>query len=75
LIVLDGAISCETSFSRAFVMSDPSAEKKVQDAAFVLVGEFMFHWSFIESKITDGIQSLLTLETPQAEIILAKLRR
>jgi hypothetical protein len=46
-------------------MSDPSAEKKVQDAAFVLVGEFMFHWSYIESKITEGIQSLLTLETPE----------
>jgi hypothetical protein len=52
-------------------MSDD--QKKVGDAAFALIGEFLFHWSYLESTITEGIQSLLSLETPQGEIILANV--
>jgi hypothetical protein len=44
-----------------------------QDISFRLVGEFMFHWSYIESKITQGIQDLLTLKSPESEIILANV--
>lgn len=53
-------------------MSDASA-KIEQDAAFVLVGEFLFHWSSVESTITQGIADLLQLPEPQADIVLANV--
>lgn len=58
----------------SLVMSDSNDRKgKEQDAAYSLVGEFMFHWSYIESKITLGIQNLLRLPAPQGEIVLANV--
>jgi hypothetical protein len=51
----------------------PTPTKEQQEAAYKLVGEFMFHWAFIESRITQGLQKLLRLPTPQGEIVLANL--
>jgi hypothetical protein len=53
-------------------MSDAST-KIEQDAAFALVGEFLFHWAGVESTITEGIADLLQLPEPQADIILANV--
>jgi hypothetical protein len=47
--------------------------KEIQNAAFVLVGEFLFYWSGIESIVTQGIGRLLQLPEPQAEIVLANV--
>lgn len=54
-------------------MADHTSSATTAQAAFALVGEFMFNWAYIENRVVMGIQSLLDLEEPQAEIILANV--
>jgi hypothetical protein len=53
-------------------MSDASTPEE-QNPAFVLVGEFLYHWSYLEHWITEGIKEVLNLESPQSDIILANV--
>jgi hypothetical protein len=54
-------------------MTTPEEERAYQSAAFELVGEFLWHWSYLESLITEGIQSALRMPHPQGEIVLANV--
>lgn len=48
-------------------------EQARQTKAFALVGEFIFHWNYIESRMTEIIQRILRLPYPESEIVLANV--
>jgi hypothetical protein len=64
-------LNVSSSSFGAFAMETP--EQRRQTNAFALVGEFLFHWNYIESLITGLIQSILRLPHPEAEIVLANV--
>lgn len=52
---------------------EETPEQRRQTKAFALVGEFIFHWNYIESRMTVIIQNILRLPHPESEIVLANL--
>lgn len=54
-------------------MQDASTGKE-QDSAFVLVGEFLYHWAYLEHRITEGIKVAIQGQAMQElDVMLANV--
>jgi hypothetical protein len=54
-------------------MPDASTRKE-QDAAFILVGEFLYHWAYLETRITEGIKIAVQGQSMQElDVMLANV--
>jgi hypothetical protein len=67
------AIVLNVSSSSFGDLTMETPEQARQTRAFALVGEFLFHWNYIESRMTEIIQWILRLPHPEAEIVLANV--